>query len=99
MQLGDQHLAQHRAGIGFGADPAAGHLRAQRAHHRLGDDGAEVGDQQSVLDLLPGVLVEVAAAEQAEHAAAERVLRLGQPPAQAVQPAFGRRDGADVGRR
>ena len=92
MQLGDQHLAQHRAGIGLGAHPAAGEPVAQRAHHRVGHDGAQVGDQQGVLDRLPGVLVEVAAAEQAEHAAAQRVLRFGQPPAQPLQPAFRRRD-------
>ncbi len=64
----------------------------------VGHDRAEVGDQQGVLDVLPGVLVEVAAAEQTEHAAAQRVLRLGEPAAQPVQPAFGRRDSADIGR-
>ena len=97
LQLLDQHLAQHRAGVGLGAHAAAGHPGPQRGHHRFGDDGAEVGDQQGVLDGLPGLLVEVAAAEQAEHAAAQRVLRLGQPPAQPVQPAFRRRDGVDIG--
>ena len=98
MQLGDQHLAQHRAGIGFGAHPAAGEPLTQRGHDRFGDDRAQVGDQQGVLDGLPGVLVEVTAAEQAEHAAAQRVLRFGEPPAQPLQPAFGRGDGADIGR-
>ena len=98
MQLGDQHLAQHGAGIGFGAYAAAGHPLAQRGHHRIGDDRAEIGDQQGVLDGLPGVLVEVTAAEQSEHAAAQRVLRLGEPPAQPLEPALGRRYGVEVGR-
>ena len=30
VQLGDQHLTQHRAGIGFCADPAAGEPLTQR---------------------------------------------------------------------
>ena len=79
---------------------APGRWRAgpQRGDHRLGDHRAQIGDQQRVLDGLPGVLVEIAAAEQAEHAAAQRVLRLGEPAAQPLQAALGRRDGADVGR-
>ena len=100
LQLGDQDLAQHGAGVGLGAHagrwPCVG---AQRGDHRLGDDRTEVGDQQGVLDVLPGVLVEVTAAEQAEHAAAERVLRLGQPSAQPLEPAVRRGDGSIAGRR
>jgi hypothetical protein len=95
MQLRDQDFAQHRAGVGLGAHIAAGHPGPQRADHRLRHDRAEVGDQQGVLDVLPGVLVEVTAAEQAEHAAAQRVLRLGEAPAQAVQPAVRRSDGVE----
>ncbi len=84
----DQDLAQHRAGVGLRAHVAAGHPRPQGRDDRFGDDGAEVGDQQGVLDVLPGVLVKVTAAEQAEHAAAERVLRLGEPPPQPLEAAF-----------
>ncbi len=42
------------AGVGLGAHGGAGHLGAQRAVTTvLGDDGAEVGDQQGVLDRPP----------------------------------------------
>ena len=50
---------------------------------------ADVGGDQAVLDLLPGVLVEVVAGEHGEQAAAERVLRAGEPGPQPDHPAGG----------
>ncbi len=98
VELRDEHLPQNRAGVGLAADVAAGQLAAQLLDHRGGHHRAQVGDQQGVLDLLPGGFVEIAAAEQAEHAAAERVLGLGQAAAQPLQAAFRRRNGVDIGR-
>lgn len=97
MQLRDQRIAQHGVRIGGGPRAAGDQLRAQLLHHRGGHGGAEVGTQQGVFDVLPGVLVEVAAAEQPQHALAQRVLRSGQPPAQPVQPALGGGDGVQRG--
>ena len=58
----------------------------------LGGGDADVGGEQGVLDLLPGVLVEVLARQQREQPLAERVLRAGEPGAEADEPS-GRRLG------
>ncbi len=63
LQLGDQHVPQHLAGIGLGVDVSAGELAAQLRHHRAGHGRAQVGNQQGVLDLLPGILIQVSAAD------------------------------------
>ncbi len=80
MQFVDQGLAQHRAGIGPGAHAAGAMLAAQLRHHRGVTVGPEIGDQKGVLDLLPGLLVEIAAAEQTEHAPAEAFCDLASRP-------------------
>ncbi|CAM5711132.1 hypothetical protein MAUB1S_04213 [Mycolicibacterium aubagnense] len=91
-QFLDQHLAQHRAGIGLGAHVGLGHPAAQRGDDRFSGDRPQVGDQQGVFDGLPGVLIQVAAAQQTQHAATQRGLRLGQATPQPLQPAGSRRD-------
>ena len=60
---------------------------------------ADVGGEQGVLDLLPGVLVEVVAGQQREQPLAERVLRAGEPGAQPDQAAGGGLGDLDRGRR
>ncbi|CFE62092.1 Uncharacterised protein [Mycobacterium tuberculosis] len=46
---------------------------------------------------MPGVLVQVAAADQSQQAAPEGILRSGEPSAQSFQSTFGRRDGVSLG--
>ena len=61
--------------------------RARRPRHELlGRPDPEVGGEQDLLDLVPGLLVDGLPAEQRQQAAAERVLRAGQPRAQSLQP-------------
>ena len=88
----DQHPAQQRPGAGRVGDAVRGHLGPQPFGDLRGGAGAQVGHQQGVLDVGPGVLVERAGAEQAEQRLAEHVLRPGQPAAEPVQPTRGRRD-------
>ena len=61
-----------------------------RLHDLGGRADADVGAQQRVLDLLPGLLVEMLARQHGQQAAAEDVLRPGQARAQPLQ-APGRR--------
>ena len=91
-------LAQHRAGIGLGVYVFAGEPGPQLSHHRIGNRGTQVGNQQSLLHLLPGILVEIAAADEPQQAAAQRILRPGEPAAQSLQSPFGRCDGLDLRR-
>ena len=97
VQFVDQRLAQHQAGVGLGAHTAGRQTAAQMAHHRRRDGRSEVGHQEHVLDLLPRLLVQIAAAEQAEHALAERVLGLRQPAAQPLEAALDGCDGVEFG--
>ena len=73
--------------LGSALDPEPG---AQPVDHLLGGPDPEVGGEQDVLDRLPGVLVELLAAEQREQPAAEAALRSGQPLPQPDQPGGGR---------
>ena len=76
--------AAPRAGRRLAAlDPQAG---AQLLDQRLGRRDADVGGEEGVLDRLPGVLVELVAAEQREQALAEAALRAREPLAQPHQP-------------
>ena len=91
-----EHVAQQLPGLGRGPHGAAGQLRAQL----LGDFdrhlGTEVGLQQRGLDVLPGVLVQLAGAEQAEQALPEPGTGAGQPAAQPLQAALRRFDLLDA---
>ena len=73
--------------------PGAGHLDlgAQLLDQLPRGRDAHVGGDQRLLDLVPGLVVEVIAGEQAEQDAAQRRLRPGQPAAQPDQPPGGRR--------
>ena len=73
----EQLLAQQRAQLV--GRTGAEHLDAlaQPLDQLLGGRDADVGGEQGVLDLLPGVLVEVLAGEQREQPLAEGVLRAG----------------------
>ena len=99
LQLGDQHVPQHRASVGLGMHVVAGEPAAQLCDNRIGDGRAEVGDQQRVFHLLPGILVEIATADESQQTAAQRILRFGEPAAESLQPTLGRRDVLSRGRR
>ncbi len=93
----DQLLAEQSAQLLGGA--GAEHLDplAQPVDQLLGGLDADVGGEQGVLDLLPGVLVEVLAGQQGEQALAQGVLRPGQPGAQPDQTAGGGLRDLDLG--
>ncbi|CQA10835.1 Uncharacterised protein [Mycobacteroides abscessus] len=99
LQFVDQYLAQQRPGLRLGAHAARCHLTAQPVHDRGGNRGAEVGDQQGVLDLFPRFLVQVAGAQQPEQTPTHRVLRTGQTSPQPVEPSGNRRDVIEYGLR
>ena len=63
---------------------------AQRVDELGGGLDAEVGGDEGVLDLLPGLLVELAAREQREQALADGGVGPGQARAQPLEPAAGR---------
>ncbi len=69
-----------------------GHLPAQRRGDLSRSAGTEIGHQQGVLDVGPGILVQRAGAEQPQQRPAEGVLRPGQPSAQPTEPARRRID-------
>jgi hypothetical protein len=92
----DELLAQHLA---HGGDVVgAEHLDAtpEVLEHLVGRGRAEVGHQQRLLDLVPGVLVHGGAGEEGEDAAAEGA-GAGEPLAQAQHPALGRLGRLDDG--
>jgi hypothetical protein len=64
---GEQLLAQQRPQLADGADAVDADLLAQPADQLAGGGDAHVGGDQRVLDLLPGVLVEVVARQQREQ--------------------------------
>ena len=80
----DELLAQHRARVGRlpALDPEP---LTQPLHEGLGGGDADVGGEQGVLDLLPGVLVEAVAAQQGQQALAQAALRAREALAQPHQ--------------
>ena len=92
-----EDVAEQRAGLVGGADGAAGELGAEGLDELHGHLGAEVGLEERGLDVLPGLLVQLPRAEQAEQALPEAGAGAGQPPAQALQPALGRGDVGGAG--
>ena len=62
------------------------HARPQPLDELLRRGDAQVGREEGLLDLVPGVLVDVLPAEQREQSAAQRVVRAGEPGTQPLQP-------------
>ena len=60
--------------------------RAEPVDQLGGRAGADVGDEQRLLDLVPGVLVEVVPREQGEQPLPEGAVGAGEPGPQASQP-------------
>ena len=96
VEFGNEDFPQHRSGLSLVAYAAGGHGRPQVLDDGRGGRRPEVGHQQGVLDLFPGVLVQITTAEQAQHAAPEGILGLGQPAAQPFQAACRGCDGTQV---
>ncbi len=84
--LAQDRLGALRVGDALDLDPGT-----EALDQLLGRRDADVGGQQGVLDLLPGVLVETVPAEQRQQATAERRLRPGEPLAQTDEPSGRRR--------
>ena len=87
VDQGEQLLAQDVVRAAAPAPPSTrSRVRSRSTSSWVGRD-ADVGGDQGVLDLLPGVLVEPVAGQQGEQAAAQAALRAGEPLAQPDQPA------------
>ena len=82
----DEFLAQQ--GLDVLRVPRAHHLDAfaERVHELHGRFGAEIGQQQGFLDLVPDVFVDLVRREQGQQALAQDVVGLDQPLAQPDQP-------------
>ena len=87
VDQGEQLLAQQGAQFLGGAGAEHLHPGAQPLDELLGRGHADVGGDEDVLDLLPGVLVQLLPGQQGEQALAQGVLRAGEPGAQPDQPA------------
>ncbi len=73
-QLLAEDVAHRRGRLALDLDPGA-----QPLDQLLGRAHADVGGEQGVLDLLPGVLVDDVAGQQGEQPAPEGALRAGEP--------------------
>ena len=88
----DEHLAQHRARLLLALHALGGDALAQGVHDLHRGVGTEVRHEQRVLDFLPGILVQVACTENAEHAATDDVLGLRHAATQLAQAPLNWRD-------
>ena len=94
---GQQFLAQQGAQFVRGAGTEHLDPLAQPLDEFLGGRDSDVCDEQGLLDLLPGFLVEVLPGQQGEQSLAEGVLRTGEPGTQPYQTALGRLGDFDLG--
>ena len=90
LQRGDQLLGEQRAQLARSRVPSTWvRVRSRSTISLVGRD-PDVGGEQRLLDLLPGLVVELVPGQHGQQAAAERVLRPGQPGPQPLHPAGGR---------
>ena len=88
----DESRAQHGAGFLFAGHTVRGDATAEILHHGQRGLGAEVCHEQRVLDLLPGILIQVTGGENAEHSPTNDVLGLGHARTQLAHAPVNRGD-------
>lgn len=88
-QQSDELLAQQGAQLVGRTGTEDADALTEPLHQFLGGRDTDVGGEEGVLDLLPGVLVEVVAGQEGEQALAQGVLRTREPGAEPHQTARG----------